>query len=215
MYVYALLIQSPCPVMGLGERPVEFLTSGTLIAAVQPGLDMGLYSETEASTLQAILTHDRVIQELFLQTEVLPLRFGTVFTSEQALRDHLQAQQQSYQERLSQLKGLGEFTLRWQALPSPLLELPTGKGRDYFLAKKAHYEAQQAEQQAAILEHQTFVNQLFDKFPSLSPPQSQGNRLDILWPRSLGPQVEVWLESQILRYAQITLTGPLPPYHFV
>jgi len=216
MYTYALLpaIDSIPEIVGLEEQPLAYVNGGGVIAAVQPGVDVSQYQE-ESAVLQAVLTHDRVIQELFQHTDVLPLRFGTVFASLALLESHLQQEQSVYQQRLSRLQGLAEFTLRWEALAPPIPALPAAKGRAYFQAKKEIYEAEQARQQASIEERSAILSALFSAFPPAAPTQEQGERLHLLWPRALGQPIRDWLKAHPLTYWQTTLIGPLPPYHFV
>ncbi len=182
-----------------------FWTAGRVLAAVQPDLDLTMLAE-ETTALEAVVDHDRVIQELFALAPVLPLRFATVFSSADALSEHLLAHQDLYLARLDQLQDRVEFTLRL----TPVVLAPTvanaAEGRAYFQQRKQQYQQVQdrQQQQRAEQEH------LFTHLQTLGVHYVlEGERVHLLVPRALG----VFLIP--LTHWEVTLTGPLPPYHFV
>ncbi len=193
-----------------------------VVAIVQPSpFPQGALPQEDTALLSYVVDHDRVLQVLFQQTPVLPLRFGTHFPDALALMDHLQQHQDQYHSHLVSLRNQAEFTLTCQPVtvvaPSP----PQAKGRDFFLAKKQRLQDESDR-------HDRQVNQL----------QALRRQLDILYPQSLWPEtlsiataLKVYLlasfkrqrhlEQQLLDWQkacpdwELGLTGPWLPYHFL
>lgn len=224
MYTYALVKMTDAALMLPKGMVGELHVLGTedLGAIVEPALsitDTDIQQDNER-LMQAVLHHDQVIQAIFQQTPLLPLRFGTQFTSAAVLLAHLQAEADTYLDRLAQLAGKAEYTLRLipQPMPKEPVELSTAKGRDYFLAKKQRYQAQQdwLQQQATEL---TELQQLIvHHYPTQlgSNPQDGQHRWHILAPYptpTLLEQIRIW-QVQYPHWA-LHLSEALPPYHFV
>ena len=138
-YTYAFL---ETPVASL-ELPVDIrdrtllVSHGGVSALVEPDVSIESLESDDERLIQAVLSHDRVICELFRQTTVLPLRFGTAFTSKESILTHLESHAENYLDKLHQLKGKAEYILKFlrRTLDEPTI--PTqAKGRQYFLAKK-------------------------------------------------------------------------------
>jgi len=105
LYAFAILALPTTvkltPPQGLNDAPVVFITEGDIIAVVDPTtIITELEKLSESELLAVVLRHDQVISELFallLATDpatasyssLLPLRLGTAFGSEAALRQVL------------------------------------------------------------------------------------------------------------------------------
>lgn len=222
MYTYAFLFNSGL----LPELPegiwgsLDLIGADRLAALVEPGLSAEALQQSDRQLMQAVLSHDRVIQEVFQQTTVLPLRFGTYFISRQGLLDHLYANQQTYIDKLIQLQGKAEYVLKLNPLPFPEAAIATETtGKDYFLAKKQRYQDQSnwQQQQQAELDR---LNRLLEERHTWTragsdPAASPTERIYLLAESnsSLLEQLPDW--QQQCPSWELSLSDPLPPYHFV
>jgi hypothetical protein len=165
------------------------------------------------------LHHDRVICELFQQITVLPLRFGTYFTSTNNLLNHLKSHEKEYQNKLEKINGKNEFTLK--LIPRMIEEIvpSEGGGKDYFLAKKQRYQHQnnfsiaQAAEKQNLIDLITKVNQL----PVVVQEQEEQIQIYLL----VSCQDKTLLLEQFLTWQKacprwdLLLGDCLPPYHFI
>ncbi|MEB3272340.1 MAG: GvpL/GvpF family gas vesicle protein [Prochlorothrix sp.] len=228
MYTFAFLPEPETPLTlpdGI-QGSLHWIGDGVLGAVVEPNLDMEALQADDQALMGAVLTHDRVIQDLFQQSVLLPLQFGTSFNHREGLLNHLAQQRSIYQERLTLLSGKVEYTLRLQ--PKPLESDPAPvpdstqaplKGRAYFLAKKQQYQSlgdRQAEQQNQL---KTLLATLNRSYPDLRQGEAQEGqeRIYLLVGQRrtshLQKQVQQWQDSTPLW--ELRLSEPLPPYHFV
>lgn len=227
MYTYAFLKPPQTPITlppGI-QHPTQIIQGDHLCALVEPELSPGtLDDKSEDQLMQAVLNHDRVLCEVFRQTDLLPLRFGTCFISLTALLEHLQQHQESYSKKLETLAGKAEFTLKCIPLevsstaPPAVSETPL-KGRDYFLAKKRLYEQQSQQQQGQESQWEE-LSQTLTEFTSeivWAEPQGNHKKVYVLIPRiqesELIEKWQVW-QSEYSQW-QLSLSEGLPPYHFV
>ncbi|WP_138500605.1 GvpL/GvpF family gas vesicle protein [Nostoc sp. PA-18-2419] len=220
IYAYALLVPITSGlVLPLGmERNIELVYSSGLAAIVEPQISLEAIQATDEQLLQAVLTHDRVIRELFQQTPLLPLRFGSSFTSIEKLLNHLEKHQEQYLETLTQLRDKVEYTLK--ATPCDLLDESDtidARGKAYLLAKKQRYQTQQAFQ-AQQCEQWELLNQLILKTHTNIICETQKpdvRQIHFLAQRNdstlIMQQFSLW-QIQCSHW-QLALSEPLPPYH--
>ncbi len=141
MYTFAFL---KTPIVALAmpigiENSVQFIGNDSLSAVVESDISLDELKNDDAALMQGVLSHDRVIRELFLQTTILPLRFGTCFPSLQSLLTHLDANQQTYLEKLTQFEGKAEYSLKFAPLPFPEVSVPSEtKGKEYFWRRRSN-----------------------------------------------------------------------------
>jgi hypothetical protein len=163
MYLYGLVHRSAIETLkslsitGIAHELV-WIESGELGAIVEPGFPVQACAASEQALIDAIVVHDRVLLSTFSVTTVLPLRFGTEFASDDALREHLKAQQSAYLTALKVLDAKAEVSLKLfaeQAEPEPISTAL--KGRDYFLAKKEQAQQQQLFQQSFDRDRQSLI----------------------------------------------------------
>jgi hypothetical protein len=221
MYTYAFLKTPATPLeLPIGiDRLVQVVSRDELAAVVEPDLILDELKDDKI-LMQAVLCHDRVIRELFLQTTILPLRFGTSFLSLQGLLTHLEANRSTYLEKLTQFEGKAEYPLKF--IPLPLPEAPVSleaKGKDYFLAKKQQYQMQlerQRQQQNEFKRMALIVTQAYPQFVT-SETQAEVETVYLLAKREEEPQLHQafreW-QNQCPSW-QMTLGEALPPYHFM
>lgn len=229
MYTYAFIHRSASITLPEGiAGQLQAIGTGEVIAIAEPNLDLETLQASDGKLLQAVLQHDRAIRDLFLQTTVLPLRFGTLFVSQEKLVEHLQMQGAAYLQQLDRLAGQAEYTLKLVPGDRPESPMPSEtSGRDYFLAKKQrlleqqNYQQQQLQQlQQLQAEIQLFLQKSLPAPANtliLSEPQDSVERIYLLYSRSIETQLIQALESWRLICPdwQLSLGEGLPPYHFV
>jgi Gas vesicle synthesis protein GvpL/GvpF len=217
MYTYAFVSTIPPELPEGIFGSLQIISADGLAALVEPDLAPESLQENDNHLVQAVLSHDRVIRELFEQTAVLPLRFGTYFKTQQGLVEHLQANSSEYLQRLEQLQGKAEYSLK--LTPIAFVEPPIGeevKGKDYFLAKKQIYQAQAAWQTQQKAELETLLEAIDQQFPRwVKGEADQGvERIYLLGDRQLEvPSFQMWQNQ--LSHWELVWGEALPPYHFV
>ncbi|HEY9861213.1 MAG TPA: GvpL/GvpF family gas vesicle protein [Candidatus Obscuribacterales bacterium] len=223
MYTYAFL-NTPTSAIELPSGIVsalELVTCDRLSALVEPELSFETLQDHDAQLVQAVLTHDRVIRELFEQTALLPLRFGTRFLSTEGLLAHLQTHSQEYLEKLARVTGKAEYTLKLTPLVLEIeATLPTeAQGREYFLAKKRRFQSQYEQQQQQTAEWQTLVQAIAQIYPEpvLGEAQDGSQRVYLLVSSQESSQLYKHLQAWQIHcpHWELTLSEALPPYHFV
>ncbi|MEE3717533.1 GvpL/GvpF family gas vesicle protein [Tumidithrix elongata RA019] len=221
LYAFAILA-APIPTMsllGIEGKPIACIQAGELVIALDPNLNVEALKETtEEILLQAVLQHDRVICELYSQHNLLPLRFGTAFVSEAALREYLIVNQQELSDRLRGLEGYAEYLLKGKAnLPKPEMN-GNLKGRDYLLAKREQYLQQQQVQvqlQSEVQELYGFMQQTSRVAPKLIQEAEEAKAHLLLTPLQ-AEQLSQFLQTWQLLHShwQFEMSDALPPYHF-
>jgi len=190
-----------------------------LSAIVEPGIFLESFQDDDEKIVQMAINHDRVICDIFQQTTVLPLRFGTYFASTENLLTHLEFHGQEYLNKLEKINGKTEFILklipRMLDEESPVLE----SGRNYFLAKKQHYQQQKNFILAQASEKEILINFIsnINQIPVIIQEQGEEVRIYLL----VNYQNKTLLLEQFLTWQQtcprwnLSLGEGLPPYHFI
>jgi gas vesicle protein GvpL/GvpF len=113
VYVYGVLASStevPEALESVGDddTPVRLVTHGDIAAVVSD-----VYLTRALGTPQDLLAHERVLDAIAADTTVLPMRFGGVVTSEEAVTDELLAPHHDhFKEVLAELDGMVQFSVR-------------------------------------------------------------------------------------------------------
>ncbi|MEH1869798.1 MAG: GvpL/GvpF family gas vesicle protein [Nostoc sp.] len=222
LYTYAFLNTPDFPLDlpsgNIGE--LSLIKGKNISAIVEPEISLELIQNNDEQVIKMVLAHDRVLCELYRQITVLPLRFGTCFTSENTLLNHIDSHAQEYQDKLNSIQGKNEYTLK--AIPHKFEEIatPSGKnGRDYFLAKKQHYEHQKSFLASQNDEKDELINLITQIYQSSAIVQHHEEevRLHILVDRHdkalLLEQVSTLREK--CPHWNLILGEPLPPYDFI
>lgn len=224
MYAYAFInskppfnIELPPGIVGA----IDLVYSGQIIAVVEPGLSPELIATDDDKILiKAVVTHDYIIRQIFQQTPVLPLRFGSFWQSAADLNSHLIANEADYIQKLNYLAPFAEYTLKCTPIEEPTPEIyPDARGKNYLLAKKQRYQIQQQFQAAQTAEWENIKQLIEQDYPHIIPGETQNNlqRLYFLAPRSetalLQERYHHW--QQACPRWEVNLGEPLPPYHFV
>jgi hypothetical protein len=220
MYTYAFLSAIPPELPEGIAGSLQIIHAEGLAALVEPDLAVESLHENDKQLVRAVMTHDRVIRELFEQTTVLPLRFGTCFTSRQGLLEHLESNSETYLGKLNGLQGKAEYPLRLTPLflAEPSISAET-KGKEYFLAKKQIYQAQHEWQTQQDQELAALLEAINHRYPRWVRGEADEGveRVYLLGDRQDERMLHEFLKAWKLRYShwEISLGETLPPYHFV
>jgi hypothetical protein len=227
IYVYAL-IATPAvdlSVFPVGIRnPLAVIGQNGLYGVVEPdAFEEGL-PQADQVLLDAVLQHDRIVQGLFQQTPVLPLRFGSQFLDGTQLAAYLAEHGALYREQLQQFQDQAEFTLSFT--PRSVTATSAGattsapeppKGREYFLAKKQRLLAENDRLQVQQSQWLSLQQSIQRAYPHClwSDPENPRAYLLVSFKREphLHKQVQQW--EQTYSEWEIEVSVPLPPYHFV
>ncbi len=225
MYTYAFF-KTPTTSLQLSEgiaRDLTVIKTGVLSALVEPDLEFEAIQHDDNQLVQAVLTHDRVICDLFWQITILPLRFGTLFLSHDLLVTHLIENHDKYLEKLNQLEGKAEYRLKLTPIePENSTNLETNgsvKGRDYFQAKKQQFQAQLDHKDQQQQEFQQILSAIEQVYPDTKLKEGADGveKLYVL----VDKREEVKLYQHLTEwqhqypYWELGLGEALPPYHFV
>lgn len=223
MYTYAFLLNSGIP-LDLPEGiwgSLELVKLNQLAALVEPELSFEVLQKSDRQLMQALLSHDRVIQEVFQQTVVLPLQFGTCFISRQGLLDHLQTHYVEYLDKLLHLQGKAEYVLKLLPLAFSDALISSESGiRDSALPQPRHYSDQIAwrqQQQTELRSLSSLISEFYPESVRGQITEEGVERIYLLHSR----QAERQLQAQLANWQQrfrcwvFNLGETLPPYHFV
>ena len=119
VYVYGILDTSdPVPSglasVGDGDEEVRLASHGGLSAVIS---DIAL--DRPLGTREDLLAHEQVLDSVAQERTVLPMRFGSVVRTEDAVVDELLApHQEHFESVISELSGLVQFTVRGRYVAS-------------------------------------------------------------------------------------------------
>lgn len=224
MYIFGI-ISTPAAPLDLPQgvsNTVEVVAAGDIAAIAEAGIDWEALQADDARLIEAVVAHDRVMQHIFQQTTILPLRFGTRIAQRTDLHRHLTNHQADYSQQLAQMAGYAEYVLKLtpRQLTDSAEPPPTDtRGKDYFLAKKKHYQTQQAQQQRQQQELETFLAAIAAHYPhQVLEATAPLTKLALLVHQptqtdQLARHYQAW-ETHCQQWV-LELSGALPPYHFV
>ncbi len=222
VYAYAFLktpeVELELP-LGINQW-VQLVRANQICAVVEFDVDVNRLQGDDGLLVQAIVAHDRTLGELFQQQCLLPLRFGTLFRSVQALQEHLVTREAEYVEKLDRFVGQGEYILKCLKRPEPEFEISTEvRGKAYLLAKKQRYQAIQAFQNEQSAQWDWMRHQVTQWYPEAiaSDLEDQSHRIFLLIHKQEEPllyeRFQAW--QQTCSAWELQLGDALPPYHFV
>ncbi len=222
MYTYAFLPESaallelPAGIAGA----LQIVWDAGIGALVEPDLDVEAIQLSDERLMRAVLHHDQVIREVFEQTVLLPLRFGTYFVSTEKLLEHLQAHAADYLEKLAELLDKAEYALKLTPVDStPPPKSEDAKGKGYFLAKKQQFQHQLEQQQHKQSEFEQLQAAIATLHLDmrLDTPRDGIERIHLLVKRTDEPALVEHFNQWMAQcpHWQISLSDAIPPYHFV
>jgi hypothetical protein len=221
IYLYSICPRPQQPLtlpLGLAN-PTQLIAVDNVAAVVETGVDLAALQTDEPRLLDAVLSHDRVICELFQHTPLLPLRFGTQIASLDLLKAHLANQAADYTAKLNILAPKVEYQIKLIAAEVAAPPLAEGlTGREYFLAKKQRLQDQTAAQDQQQADLTQLLDQIYSAYgDSIESEAPAGEaRVYVLVDRD-GNTLPQWVEEMRSHSPHwiLILSEPLPPYHFV
>jgi hypothetical protein len=234
-----------------GSQPVSGLIVQDVAAVFSPvsigefvGDAARSHLEEPAWVLPRVCRHERVIEEVMGRSSVLPVRFGSMFTSTRALRDLLERKGLEISWFLNLLSDQEEWSVKCFAdldksrgwLLSSDSEFaqkrghaPSSPGARYFHERHLHLQADKKARQAALAAAEQIKNELKDHARKtcplrLQPRNVSGRKEEMIfnWAFLLGrdgvtnfqAHVESVNATRREQGIEVELTGPWPPYSF-
>ncbi|MDQ6834576.1 MAG: GvpL/GvpF family gas vesicle protein [Actinomycetota bacterium] len=110
---------------GIGDAPLELVTSNAVAALVSSAPEAELTMGRDAMT-----THARVLEETHALGTVLPMRFGVLMSEAEVARELLEPHEQELAAQLTEFDGKAELKLRASYEEEPLLREVLAEDQD-------------------------------------------------------------------------------------
>jgi hypothetical protein len=176
---------------------------------------------------KSVLEHARVVSVCFRSGTVLPFRFGTIFDTDDALRQAVRANRRAFGQSVAKLRGKSEMHLKLVVRDGSLREamidvqLPDTVGGEY-LIKLREKASRERERQTKARALSVQVHKLFnplDEEISCKKVASDGMLIDIahlIDSKSVEKyQNRYNTAAKQLKNCELVISGPWPPYHFL
>jgi hypothetical protein len=209
-------------IQGVNGAPVLSYPSGEF-AVVVSEFDREIHRVDE----KTVLEHARVVSLCFRNSTVLPFRFGTIFDSDEALRQAVRTNRRAFGQSVEKLRGKSEMRLKLVVRDGSLreamidIELPDTVGREY-LAKLREKASRERERQTKARALSVQVHKLFnplDEEVSCKRVHTDGMLIDIahlIDSKSVEKyQNRYSTAAKQLKNCELVISGPWPPYHFL
>jgi hypothetical protein len=215
IYAYAICepdaAEPPPRRRGLGGAALRTLEQAGLVA---------VYSRHRSlrprPSREAILVHERVVEEVMARGAVLPLRFGTQLEDEDRLAAALSDRHEGLQRVLDRVRGRVELGLRVLPVrPDAGAEAaPQGSGREYLLERVSRHR--RAERAARELNTPLAALASASRVKAAPAPPAILVAAYLLDPGD-APEFRARAHELAARHddLQAVVTGPWPPYSFV
>lgn len=210
-------------VQGINGSPVLSYPSGEFAVVVSE------YDRTPEQNLEQkhVLEHARVVSVCFRTGTVLPFRFGTIFDSDEALRQAVRSNRRAFGLSVARLRGKAEMHLKVLVRDGSLADamidvvLPDTVGGEY-LAKLRVKASRDRERQTKARALSVQVHKLFNPLEeeiSCKRVEANGMLIDIAHLID-SKSVEKYQNrynsaAKQLKNCELLLSGPWPPYHFL
>ena len=244
--LYVFCIAGPGPIsLPSFDLPVRVLNCGQLSALVTD-VPLSEFSRSSLTTHQSnfawledrVVRHDLVVREAMKHTTILPLRFGSIFTSEQALLDFLNEQRPLFARLLEKFAGRQEWGAKLFASPAALRPLSAARhasptqaspGRGYLLHKRLqNLTRRKAETEvvatAAEIHHALSSHAVSSVVHTRCPCAADAPETLLLFSASYLVDINSvpaflntsrHLAARVAPSFRVSTSGPWPPYSFV
>jgi len=209
-------------VQGVNGAPVFSYPSGEFSVIV---------SEYDRATMKMdeknVLEHARVVSISFRAGTVLPFRFGTIFDSDDALRQAVRANRRAFGVSVAKLRGKSEMHIKLIVRDGSLreamteIQLPDTVGGEYLskLREKAYRDRErQTKARALSVQVHKLFNPLEEEI-SCKRVAADGMLIDIahlIDSKSVEKyQNRYNTAAKQLKNCELAISGPWPPYHFL
>jgi hypothetical protein len=182
---------------------------------------------TQSLDDKSVLAHARVVSSCFRHGTVLPFRFGTIFDTDEALRQAVRTNRRAFGRSVARLRGKAEMHLKLVVRDGSLRDaltdivLPDTVGGEYLikLREKASRERErQTKARALSVQVHKMFNPLEEEV-SCKRMNTDGMLIDIahlIDSKSVEKyQNRYSSAAKQLKNCQISVSGPWPPYHFL
>ena len=210
-------------IQGVNGAPVLSYPSGEF-AVVVSEYDRGKDTSFDE---KHVLEHARVVSVCFRTGTVLPFRFGTIFDSDDALRQAVRANRRTFGQSVARLRGKSEMHLKVVVRDGSLREvmenitLPDCVGGEY-LSKLREKASRERERQTKARALSVQVHKLFNPLEeeiSCKRVDPDGMLIDIahlIDSKSVEKyQNRYSSAAKQLKNCELAISGPWPPYHFL
>jgi Gas vesicle synthesis protein GvpL/GvpF len=209
-------------VQGVNGAPVLSYPSGEF-AVIVSEYDQNLGPLDQ----KAAIDHARVVSGCFRASTVLPFRFGTIFESDDALRQAVRVNRRAFGQSVEKLRGKSEMHIKLTVTDGSLREamidvvLPNTVGGDY-LSKLRVKASRERERQTKARALSVQVHKLFNPLEeevSCKKVAPEGMLIDIahlIDSKSVEKyQNRYSTAAKQLKNCEVAISGPWPPYHFL
>jgi len=176
---------------------------------------------------KAVLEHARVVSVCFRSGTVLPFRFGTIFDTDEALRQAVRGNRRAFGQSVARLRGKSEMHLKLVVRDGSLrdaltdVQLPDTVGGEYLmkLREKASKDRErQTKARALSVQVHKMFNPLEEEI-SCKRVNTDGMLIDIAHLID-SKAVEKYQNryssaAKQLKNCELSVSGPWPPYHFL
>ncbi len=175
----------------------------------------------------AAINHARVVSNCFRNSTVLPFKFGTIFESDDALRQAVRVNRRAFGVSVAKLRGKSEMHIKLVVKDGSLREamidvqLPDTVGGDY-LSKLKVKASRERERQTKARALSVQVHKLFNPLEeevSCKKVAPEGMLIDIahlIDSKSVEKyQNRYTAAAKQLKNCEVAISGPWPPYHFL
>jgi hypothetical protein len=210
-------------IQGVNGAPVLSYPSGEFAVVVSE------YDRSTAGKLEekTVLEHARVVSVCFRSGTVLPFRFGTIFDTDDALRQAVRGNRRAFGQSVAKLRGKAEMHLKVLIRDGSLrdamadLPLPDTVGGEY-LCRLREKASKDRERQTKARALSVQVHKLFNPLEeevSCKRVAADGMLIDIahlIDSKSVEKyQNRYSSAAKQLKNCELLISGPWPPYHFL
>jgi hypothetical protein len=205
--------------------------NGTPVLSYPSGDFAVIVSEYERNDVNMeekhVLEHARVVSVCFRTGTVLPFRFGTIFDTDEALRQAVRANRRAFGVSVAKLRGKAEMHLKLLVKDGSLrnavadVVLPDTVGGEY-LIKLREKASKDRERQTKARALSVQVHKLFNPLEeevSCKRVNTDGMLIDIahlIDSKSVEKyQNRYTSAAKQLKNCELVISGPWPPYHFM
>lgn len=231
-YAYCIAEKQAFPELAHHRKPVPFeFQVGVLGSQIflYPASDFAVivseHNPEQNLDQKSAVDHARVIAGCFKHSTVLPFRFGTIFSDDEALRRSVRSNQRQFTANVERLRGKAEMHLKVVMDDSggstPRYASSPCAGKEY-LSRLRETAVLQRERQTRAKAVFVQVHRMFSPLEEEITCRHTDNGkilLDIAHLIDHGNveryQNKYSCASQTMRDCQMALSGPWPPYHFV
>jgi hypothetical protein len=173
-----------------------------------------------------VLEHARVVSVFFRQGTVLPFKFGTIFDTDDCLRQAVRQNRRAFGESVARLKGKAEMHVKLLVRDGALKQLqdvivPQTVGGEYLskLREKAMADRErQTKAKALSIQVHRLFNPLEEEI-SCKRVDTDGMMIDIahlIDSKSIEKYQNRYASAaKQLKNCEVSVSGPWPPYHFL